>query len=345
MDQQPIFQPSDALAKHAHIDADGYQALYAESIADPSAFWAKHGNRIDWIKPYSQVSDVSYDAKNLHINWFADGSLNAAANCLDRHLAERGDQTAIIWEGDEPDQQRHISYKELHEDVCKFANVLKANGAKKGDRITIYMPMIPEAAVAMLACARIGAIHSVVFGGFSPDSLAGRIIDCDSNIIITADEGIRGGKIIPLKENTDAALKLCSSIKKCIVVKRTGNDINWVEGRDVWYHEAMSNVDNECQPKEMDAEDPLFILYTSGSTGKPKGVLHTTAGYIVYASITHKYVFNYIDKKDRDFFLMVYASGILFQIVTSCFLLRLARKIRLYNDINVKDNENVKDLA
>ena len=209
MDQQPIFQPSDALAKHAHIDADGYQTLYAESIADPDAFWAKHGKRIDWIKPYSQISDVSYDAKDLHIKWFADGSLNAAANCLDRHLAERGDQTAIIWEGDEPDQQRHISYKELHEDVCKFANVLKANGAKKGDRITLYMPMIPEAAIAMLACVRIGAVHSVVFGGFSPDALAGRIQDCESNMVITADEGVRGGRPIPLKSNTDAALKSC----------------------------------------------------------------------------------------------------------------------------------------
>ena len=222
MDQQPIFQPSDALAKHAHIDADGYKALYAESIADPDAFWAKHGKRIDWIKPYSQVSDVSYDAEDLHINWFADGSLNAAANCLDRHLTERGNQTAIIWEGDEPNQQRHISYRELHEDVCKFANVLKANGAKKGDRITIYMPMIPEAAVAMLACVRIGAVHSVVFGGFSPDALAGRIQDCESNMVITADEGVRGGRPIPLKSNTDAALKSCPDCTTVIVIKRTG---------------------------------------------------------------------------------------------------------------------------
>ena len=295
MDQQPIFQPSDALAKNAHIDADGYQALYAESIADPNAFWAKHGNRIDWIKPYSQVSDVSYDAKNLHINWFVDGSLNAAANCLDRHLAERGDQTAIIWEGDEPDQQRHISYKELHEDVCKFANVLKANGAKKGDRITVYMPMIPEAAIAMLACVRIGAVHSVVFGGFSPDALAGRIQDCESNMVITADEGVRGGRPIPLKSNTDAALKSCPDCTTVIVVKRTGGAIDWVEGRDVWYEEAMRAASADCPAEEINAEDPMFILYTSGSTGKPKGVLHTTGGYMVYASMTHHYVFDYHD--------------------------------------------------
>ena len=295
MDQQPIFQPSDALAKNAHIDADGYQALYAESIADPNAFWAKHGKRIDWIKPYSQISDVSYDAKDLHIKWFADGSLNAAANCLDRHLAERGDQTAIIWEGDEPDQQRHISYKELHEDVCKFANVLKANGAKKGDRITVYMPMIPEAAIAMLACVRIGAVHSVVFGGFSPDALAGRIQDCESNMVITADEGVRGGRPIPLKSNTDAALKSCPDCTTVIVVKRTGGAIDWVEGRDVWYEEAMRAASADCPAEEMNAEDPMFILYTSGSTGKPKGVLHTTGGYMVYASMTHQYVFDYHD--------------------------------------------------
>ncbi len=295
MDQQPIFQPSDALAKHAHIDADSYQALYAESIADPNAFWAKHGKRIDWIKPYSQISDVSYDSKDLHIKWFADGSLNAAANCLDRHLAERGDQTAIIWEGDEPNQQRHISYKELHEDVCKFANVLKANGAKKGDRITVYMPMIPEAAIAMLACVRIGAVHSVVFGGFSPDALAGRIQDCESNMVITADEGVRGGRPIPLKSNTDAALKRCPDCTTVIVVKRTGIAIDWVEGRDVWYDEAMRAASADCLAEEMDAEDPMFILYTSGSTGKPKGVLHTTGGYMVYASMTHQYVFDYHD--------------------------------------------------
>ncbi len=295
MDQEPIFQPSQALAKHAHIDAKGYEALYAESIADPDGFWAEHGKRIDWIKPYSQISDVSYDASDLHIKWYADGTLNAAANCLDRHLAERGDQTAIIWEGDEPDQQRHITYKELHEDVCKFANVLKANGAKKGDRITLYMPMIPEAAVAMLACVRIGAVHSVVFGGFSPDALAGRIQDCDSTMVITADEGVRGGRPIPLKANTDAALKSCPDCKTVIVVKRTGGAIDWVEGRDVWYEDAMRTAAADCPAEEMNAEDPMFILYTSGSTGKPKGVLHTTGGYMVYASMTHQYVFDYHD--------------------------------------------------
>jgi len=295
MDQEPIFQPSQALAKHAHIDAKGYEALYAKSMADPDGFWAEHGKRIDWIKPYSQISDVSYDASDLHIKWYADGTLNAAANCLDRHLAERGDQTAIIWEGDEPDQQRHITYTELHEEVCKFANVLKANGAKKGDRITLYMPMIPEAAVAMLACVRIGAVHSVVFGGFSPDALAGRIQDCDSTMVVTADEGVRGGRPIPLKANTDAALKSCPDCKTVIVVKRTGGAIDWVEGRDVWYEDAMRTASADCPAEEMNAEDPMFILYTSGSTGKPKGVLHTTGGYMVYASMTHQYVFDYHD--------------------------------------------------
>ena len=295
MSENNLYHPSEKAKKITLINKDDFIEKYNYSIKSNDEFWSEEGKKIEWIKPFSKVKDVSYDLKDLHIRWFYDGSLNVSSNCLDRHLEARGNQIAIIWEGDDPNETKKITYRELYEEVCKFSNALKANGAKKGDRITIYMPMIPEAAVAMLACARIGAIHSVVFGGFSPDSLAGRITDCDSNIIITADEGIRGGKIIPLKENTDAALKLCSSIKKCIVVKRTGNDINWVEGRDVWYHEAMSKVDNECQPEEMDAEDPLFILYTSGSTGKPKGVLHTTAGYIVYASITHKYVFNYID--------------------------------------------------
>ena len=295
MSEDNLYHPSEKAKKVSLINEKHFSEKYDYSIELNDKFWSEEGKKIEWIKPFSKVKDVSYDLKDLHIRWFYDGSLNVSSNCLDRHLEARGNQIAIIWEGDDPNETKKITYRELHEEVCKFSNALKANGAKKGDRITIYMPMIPEAAVAMLACARIGAIHSVVFGGFSPDSLAGRITDCDSNIIITADEGIRGGKIIPLKENTDAALKLCSSIKKCIVVKRTGNDINWVKGRDVWYHEAMSNVDNECQPEEMDAEDPLFILYTSGSTGKPKGVLHTTAGYIVYASITHKYVFNYID--------------------------------------------------
>ena len=295
MSENNLYHPSEKAKKVSLINEKHFSEKYDYSIELNDKFWSEEGKKIEWIKPFSKVKDVSYDLKDLHIRWFYDGSLNVSSNCLDRHLEARGNQIAIIWEGDDPNETKKITYRELHEEVCKFSNALKANGAKKGDRITIYMPMIPEAAVAMLACARIGAIHSVVFGGFSPDSLAGRITDCDSNIIITADEGIRGGKIIPLKENTDAALKLCSSIKKCIVVKRTGNDINWVKGRDVWYHEAISKVDNECQPEEMNAEDPLFILYTSGSTGKPKGVLHTTAGYIVYASITHKYVFNYID--------------------------------------------------
>ena len=295
MEQDMIFEPSADLAKSALIDANGYAALYQDSIANPDQFWAEHGKRIDWIKPYSQISDVSYDAKDLHIKWYADGTLNAAANCLDRHLATRGDQTAIIWEGDEPDQHSHITYRELHEEVCKFANVLKANGAKKGDRITIYMPMIPEATVAMLACARIGAVHSVVFGGFSPDALAGRIQDCDSTMVITADEGVRGGRPIPLKVNTDDALANCPDCKTVIVVKRTGGKIEWVDGRDVWYHEAMASASADCPAEEMNAEDPMFILYTSGSTGKPKGVLHTTGGYMVYASMTHQYVFDYHD--------------------------------------------------
>ena len=295
MTQDRLFAPSESTVANALIDNSGYQAMYDASIADPDAFWAEHGKRIDWIKPYSQVSDVSYDKADLHISWFGDGTLNAAANCLDRHLAGRGDQTAIIWEGDDPADSRHISYAELHEEVCKFANVLKAEGAKKGDRITIYMPMIPEATVAMLACARIGAVHSVVFGGFSPDALAGRIQDCDSNMVITADEGLRGGRPVPLKANTDAALESCPDCNKVIVVRRTGGDIGWVDGRDVWYHEAMADASADCPPEEMNAEDPMFILYTSGSTGKPKGVLHTTGGYMVYASMTHQYVFDYKD--------------------------------------------------
>ena len=295
MTQDRLFAPSDDTIANALIDDKGYLDMYAASVADPDAFWAEHGKRIDWIKPYSRVSDVSYDAADLHIKWYADGTLNAAANCLDRHLETRGDKTAIIWEGDDPADSRHISYAELHEEVCRFANVLKAEGARKGDRITIYMPMIPEAAVAMLACARIGAVHSVVFGGFSPDALAGRIQDCDSNMVITADEGVRGGRPIPLKANTDAALKSCPDCTKVIVVRRTGGDIAWVDGRDVWYHEAMSGTSADCPPEEMNAEDPMFILYTSGSTGKPKGVLHTTGGYMVYASMTHQYVFDYHD--------------------------------------------------
>ena len=293
MSQDRMFEPAAATIDRALITNSEYQTMYAESLADNDAFWAKHGKRIDWIKPYTEISDVSYDPADLHIRWFSDGTLNAAANCLDRHLEERGDQTAIIWEGDDPADSRHITYAELHAEVCKFANVLKAEGAKKGDRITIYMPMIPEAAVAMLACVRIGAVHSVVFGGFSPDALAGRIRDCDSNMVITSDEGVRGGRPIPLKANTDAALDNCPDCNKVIVVRRTGGEINWVAGRDVWYHEAMDGASALCPPEEMNAEDPMFILYTSGSTGKPKGVLHTTGGYMVYASMTHENVFDY----------------------------------------------------
>ena len=295
MSSETIFPPSTETATHAHVDDATYQSMYEQSISDNDAFWAEHGKRVDWIKPYTRVENVSYDAKDLSIKWYEDGTLNAAANCLDRHLETRGDHTAIIFEGDEPDDSRHITYRELHEEVCRFSNMLKARGVNKGDRVTIYMPMIPEAAVAMLACARIGASHSVVFGGFSPDALAGRIQDCDSSTIITADEGIRGGKSIPLKANTDAALDNCPMCKTCIVVRRTGNSINWVDGRDFWYHEGVAEASADYPAEEMNAEDPLFILYTSGSTGKPKGVMHTTGGYMVYASMTHQYVFDYHD--------------------------------------------------
>jgi acetyl-CoA synthetase len=269
--------------------------MYQSSIADPVAFWRDHGKRIDWIRPYTKVKDVSYAASDLHIRWYEDGTLNVSANCIDRHLATRGDQTAIIWEGDDPADSKHITYKQLHDEVCRFANVLKGQGVGKGDRVTIYMPMIPEAAYAMLACTRIGAVHSVVFGGFSPDSIAGRILDCASDFVITADEGLRGGKHIPLKANTDAALLQCPNVKSVIVVKRTGGKVDMKAGRDHWYHELAATVPATCGPEEMNAEDPMFILYTSGSTGKPKGVLHTTGGYMVYASITHHYVFDYHD--------------------------------------------------
>ena len=295
MTEQSLIKVTDEVKRTALIDNEKYLQEYERSINDPENFWAEHGQRIDWIKPYTRIKDVSYSEKDLHIKWFYDGTLNVSSNCLDRHLEKRGDQTAIIWEGDDPKEDKRITFKELHSEVCKFANALKELGVKKGDRITIYMPMIPEAAVAMLACARVGAIHSVVFGGFSPDALAGRIQDCDSSLIITADEGIRGGKPIPLKANTDAALNSCPMCKTVVVVKRTGGKIDWVEGRDYWYHDITSAQSEECQPEEMNAEDPLFILYTSGSTGKPKGVMHTSGGYIVYASMTHEYVFDYKD--------------------------------------------------
>lgn len=289
------FPPPADLVAHTHMDKDGYSKAYAQSVSDPDGFWAEQGKSIDWIKPYTQISDVSYQKPDVHIKWFADGSLNAAANCLDRHLQIRGDQTAIIWEGDDPANSKHITYKELHAEVCRFANVLKSRGIRKGARVTIYMPMIPEAAIAMLAVVRIGAIHSVVFGGFSPEALAGRIQDCDSHCLITADEGLRGAKTIPLKANADKALASCPDCTTCIVVRRTGGAVDWQKPRDVWYHEAMAAASLDCPPTEMMAEDPMFILYTSGSTGKPKGVLHTTGGYMVYASMTHKYVFDYHD--------------------------------------------------
>ena len=288
-----LYKPSNKIVENAHINKLKYEEMYKESISNPIKFWGEHGKRIDWIKNYEKVRDFSYDQKNLYIKWFEDGTLNASYNCIDRHLKNNGNKTAIIWEGDNPHEQKSITYNELYKNVCKFANVLKKLGAKKGDRITIYMPMIPEAAYAMLACTRIGAIHSVVFGGFSPEALAGRIEDCNSNLIITADEGIRGGKTIPLKQNTDEALKKASSCKKCLVIKRTNGDINWINNRDFWYHELFEEVTETCEPEEMNAEDPMFILYTSGSTGKPKGVMHTTGGYMVYTSITHEYIFDY----------------------------------------------------
>ncbi|HEX2890894.1 acetate--CoA ligase [Vineibacter terrae] len=281
-------------AAKAYVDQAKYRQMYQASIDDPVAFWSEHGKRVDWIKPYTQVKDVDYTG-DVHIRWFHDGVLNVSANCIDRHLAKRGDQTAIIWEGDNPAESKHITYREMHAQVCRLANALKAQGVKKGDRVTIYLPMIPEAAYAMLACARIGAIHSVVFGGFSPDSLVNRIEDCGSSIVITADEGLRGGRKVPLKANADAALKKCPGVKTVIVVKRTGGAIDWVAGRDLWYHEACAQAAADCPPEPMNAEDPLFILYTSGSTGKPKGVLHTSGGYLVFTAMTHQYVFDYHD--------------------------------------------------
>ncbi len=282
-------------ASRAFVDNGKYLDLYKASVSDPVAFWREQGKRVDWIKPYSKVKNVSFDAKDLFIRWYEDGALNVSANCIDRHLAKRGDQTAIIWEGDDPKDSKHITYRQLHDEVCRFANVLKANGVKKGDRVTIYLPMIPEAAYAMLACSRIGAVHSVVFGGFSPDSLAGRILDCKSDVVITADEGLRGGKTVPLKQNTDLAMTQCPNVKRVVVVRRTGHKVLMHAPRDVWYHEEAAKVSAECAPEAMNAEDPLFILYTSGSTGKPKGVLHTTGGYLVFASMTHQYVFDYHD--------------------------------------------------
>ena len=289
-----LYPVSAEFAAQANIKAADYERLYDESVSDPNAFWGRIGKRLQWSKPYTQVKDTSFDAHDLHINWYADGELNVASNCLDRHLAKHGDKIAIIWEGDDPNESRRISYRELHTEVCKCANMLKNLGVQKGDRITIYLPMIPEAAVAMLACARIGAVHSIVFGGFSPDSLAGRIVDCTSKLIITADEGLRGGKKVPLKINVDEALQRpgTNTVETVIVVRRTGSPVAMQAPRDRWYHSLMEAQSTECAPEPMNAEDPLFILYTSGSTGKPKGVLHTTGGYLVYASYTHECVFD-----------------------------------------------------
>ena len=289
------YKVQETTRKRALIKEDDYQKMYAASVEDNEGFWAEQAMRIDWFKPFTETKDVSYAVDDVHIKWFADGTLNACYNCVDRHLPEKKDDVAIIWEGDNPNNDSKITYGELQRRVSLFANALKSIGAKRGDRITLYMPMIPEAAIAMLACARIGAVHSVVFGGFSPEALAGRINDCESNIVITADEGVRGAKTIPLKANVDAAASnpLVTSLEKVLVIKNTNNDIAWTEGRDEWLHELEKEVESECPCEGMNAEDPLFILYTSGSTGKPKGVLHTTGGYMVYASLTHEYVFDY----------------------------------------------------
>ncbi|MBQ9351660.1 acetate--CoA ligase, partial [Phyllobacterium sp.] len=295
---EKVYPVLPSAKKNAFIDNETYLAWYKQSIKDPEKFWAKHGKRIDWFKPYTKVKNTSFEGK-VAIKWFEDGQTNVSYNCIDRHLKKRGDQVAIIWEGDNPYLDKKVTYNELYEQVCRLANVLKKHGVKKGDRVTIYMPMIVEATYAMLACARIGAVHSVVFGGFSPDALAGRIIDCESTFVITADEGMRGGKQIPLKDNTDKAIDIAAKnyvmVKNVLVVRRTGGKTSWAPNRDLWYHEEILSVKPECKPEKMKAEDPLFILYTSGSTGKPKGVLHTTGGYLVYASMTHQYVFDYHD--------------------------------------------------
>ena len=292
---EKIYPVTAAWKKKAYVDDAAYKKMYAESVKDPARFWGKQAKRLDWFKAPKKIRNSSFAYPDVSIKWYEDGILNVSYNCIDRHLKKRGDQVAIIWEGDDPYYDKKITYNELHEHVCRFANVLKKNGVKKGDCVTIYLPMIPEAAYAMLACARIGAMHSIVFGGFSPDSLASRINDANSKLVITADEGLRGGKKVPLKANTDEALKRCAGNEKVIVVRRTGGQVMMAPGRDVWYHEEIATVPAICKPEKMKAEDPLFILYTSGSTGKPKGVLHTTGGYLVYAAMTHQYVFDYHD--------------------------------------------------
>jgi acetyl-CoA synthetase len=290
-----IYQPSKEIVSHALINADQYKDMYAKSVADPEGFWGEAAKRLDWIKEPTKIKNTSFEHSSVSIKWFEDGELNVSVNCIDRHLPERADQTALIWEGDEPGTDMHITYAQLHRRVSRFGNVLRNLGVQKGDRVTIYLPMIPEAAYAMLACARIGAAHSIVFAGFSPEALAGRINDCKSTVVITADEGRRGGKTVPLKANVDEAAKHALGIEKILVVENTGNEVAMKGGRDVWWHEAATGVDEFCKPERMNAEDPLFILYTSGSTGTPKGVLHTTGGYLVYAAMTHEYVFDYHD--------------------------------------------------
>jgi acetyl-CoA synthetase len=296
MTQEKIYNVPAEVASRAHINEAKYRQMYERSVKDPDGFWAEQAKEfISWSKPWAKVSDWSFDAKNLHIEWFIGGKLNVSYNCVDRHLDKRGDQVAILWEGDDPKEDRKITYRQLHAEVCKFANVLKSRGVKKGDRVCIYMPMIPEIAIAMLACARIGAIHSVVFGGFSPESLKDRILDSDCRVVVTADEGLRAGRKVPLKANTDEALAKCPNVHTVVVYRRTGDKVAWFNERDAWWHELMAKASADCPPEEMDAEDPLFILYTSGSTGKPKGVLHTTGGYITYVAVTHKYIFDYHD--------------------------------------------------
>ncbi len=294
MSDSKIYPVPAEIAAEALIDEETYRSMYQRSVDDPEGFWAEHAEKhVTWLEKWNKVMDYSYGPDDVHIRWFEGGKLNVSQNCLDRHLATRGDQVAIIWEGDNPEEDRKVTYRELHAEVCKLANVMKSRGVSKGDRVCIYLPMIPEAAVAMLACTRIGAVHSIVFGGFSPDSLRDRIQDSECRLLITSDESVRGGRQVPLKKNADKALEECPSVDTCVVVRRTGGEVAWSDGRDLWYHEAMADASAECEPEPMDAEDPLFILYTSGSTGKPKGVLHTTGGYLVYAAMTHKYTFDY----------------------------------------------------